>query len=75
MQAMETAPSSGMPEADFLAMMILHHQGAQQVEIESMENRLELLRACRAPDVAADQALGGTRGDTQPAPSHLEHTR
>jgi Domain of unknown function (DUF305) len=97
MQAMESAPHSGMPEADFLAMMIPHHQGAidmaralllygrdplvrqlaeeiittQQVEIQSMQNRLEILRAGRAPDVAADQALDGTRGDSQPA--HPQH--
>ena len=99
MQAMETAPHSGMPEEDFLAMMIPHHQGAidmarallihgrdplvrqlaeeiittQQVEIQSMQNRLEILRAGRAPDFAADQALGGTRGESQS--SYPQHPR
>jgi uncharacterized protein (DUF305 family) len=35
----------------------------QQVEIQSMQNRLSALRAGSAPDPAADQALGGTRGE------------
>ena len=94
MQAMDAAPMSGEPEADFLAMMIPHHEGAvemarlvlvygrdplvrqlaeeiivtQQVEIQSMRNRLEVLRAGTAPDAAAGQALGGTRGGGEMAP-------
>jgi uncharacterized protein (DUF305 family) len=34
----------------------------QRVEIESMQNRLGVLRAGQAPDPATDQTLGGTRG-------------
>jgi uncharacterized protein (DUF305 family) len=45
----------------------------QQVEIQSMQNRLEVLRANRAPDPAAGQALGGTRGDEGAPPPHPEH--
>jgi Domain of unknown function (DUF305) len=46
----------------------------QRVEIESMQNRLAILRASHGPDQAADQAIGGTRGGTdasspgEPAP-------
>ena len=44
----------------------------QQVEITSMRNRLEVLQAGGAPDAAASQALGGTRGESTPAaaPDH-----
>jgi hypothetical protein len=43
----------------------------QQVEIQSMQNRLAILRAGGAPDPAAEQALGGTRGEAPPAgPAH-----
>jgi hypothetical protein len=44
----------------------------QQVEITSMRNRLEVLQAGGAPDAAASQALGGTRGEPTPdaAPDH-----
>ena len=43
----------------------------QQVEIQSMQNRLAILRAGGTPDPAAEQALGGTRGSPPPAaPAH-----
>ena len=50
----------------------------QQVEIQSMQNRLAALRAGRAPDPAADQSLGGTRGGiatTEPPtqPHSMDH--
>jgi ferritin-like protein len=38
----------------------------QQIEIQSMQNRLAILRAGLAPDAAAEQALGGTRGGATP---------
>ncbi len=46
----------------------------RQVEIQSMQNRLAILRADRARDAAADQALGGTRGDLPAAaPPREQH--
>ncbi|MBX5492198.1 MAG: DUF305 domain-containing protein [Chloroflexi bacterium] len=46
----------------------------QQVEIQSMQNRLAILRAGAVPDPAAEQALGGTRGGAAPPPDgHAGH--
>ncbi len=45
----------------------------QQTEIASMQNRLALLRSGTTPDAAADQALGGTRGDA-PATAPEDHS-
>jgi len=44
----------------------------QQVEIQSMQNRLNALRTGQAPDPAADQTLGGTRGEAGTTPPAME---
>jgi hypothetical protein len=91
---MAAAPMTGDPDADFLAMMIPHHEGAiemarlvlvhgrdpivrrlaeeilaaQQSEIVSMRQRLEILKAGRDPNPGGFPALGGTRGPAGDAP-------
>ena len=89
MKEMESAPMTGDPDKDFLAMMIPHHEGAvemarlvlihgrdplvrrlaeeiiasQTIEIQTMKERLAILKQKPDPDPGGFPALGGTRGD------------
>lgn len=89
MKDMESAPMTGDPDKDFLAMMIPHHEGAvemarlvlvhgrdplvrrlaeeiiasQTIEIQTMKERLAILRQRPDPDPGGFPTLGGTRGD------------
>lgn len=89
MKDMESAPMTGDPDKDFLAMMIPHHEGAvemarlvlvhgrdplvrrlaeeiiasQTIEIQTMKERLAILRQRPDPDPGGFPALGGTRGE------------
>ena len=89
MKDMESAPMTGDPDRDFLAMMIPHHEGAvemarlvlvhgrdplvrrlaeeiiasQTIEIQTMKERLAILRKKSDPEPGGFPSLGGTRGE------------
>jgi hypothetical protein len=89
MKDMASAPMTGDPDRDFLAMMIPHHEGAvemarlvlihgkdplvrrlaeeiiasQTIEIQTMKERLTILRNKPDPNPGGFPSLGGTRGE------------